>query len=385
MRILHFCEKFSTRPETFIYDYVTELQNKGFENHVLTFERKNEEERPFDNVHIVQKPGKWNIERVLRRIWDYTEETPITASWPQIRRKLKQKVQEIAPDVIHAQFGPNGVLISPIADELDIPLVVTFHGYDVSRLIQHEGWVKQYEKHFPDFSAFVGVSNHICNKVKWLGAHKDKVHLVHNGIRVKDFNVKKSYESEGEVTFCFIGRFVEKKSPVLLLKSFQCCLDMIENIRCKLIMVGDGRLMSDSQKFVRDNHLEEFVDFEGYIPHAQIPEYLVKTDIYVQHSVTAPNGDQEGMGVTLAEASASGIPVITTNHNGFPDVVKDGDTGLLVEEGDFERMGNEMARLAKDEKLRKILGKNARQHMESEFDMKKQIVKNINVLKGVIN
>ena len=91
--------------------------------------------------------------------------------------------------------------------------------------------------------------------------------------------------------------------------------------------------------------------------------------MFVQHSMTAPNGDQESQGVSLLEAMAASLPVVTTDHNGFAESVLHGETGLLSPEGDVAAMAENIARIAGDPGLRLALGQNGRARVANEFDM----------------
>ena len=90
---------------------------------------------------------------------------------------------------------------------------------------------------------------------------------------------------------------------------------------------------------------------------------------FVQHSMTAPSGDSEGTPVAILEASASGLPVIATNHGGIPGAVLDGVTGYLVDEGDIEAMSERMRKLAQEPELAGVLGAAARAHVELQFGL----------------
>jgi glycosyltransferase involved in cell wall biosynthesis len=88
---------------------------------------------------------------------------------------------------------------------------------------------------------------------------------------------------------------------------------------------------------------------------------------FVQHSVVAPDGDSEGTPVSVIEAGACGLPVVATRHGGIPDVVIDGETGLLVDEGDVAGMAERMQRLLKEPHTAGLLGKRAREHIQSHY------------------
>src|SRR5690606_5060383 len=136
-----------------------------------------------------------------------------------------------------------------------------------------------------------------------------------------------------------VGRLTHKKSPVRLIQAFAIARNkLLPDIDLHLSIAGDGPLRLEVEQAVSHKNLTGIVKLLGAIKHKEVLERLRQSHIYTQYCETAPDGDQEGQGITFAEASASGLPIITTRHNGIPDVVLDGKTGYLVEEGDVEGM-----------------------------------------------
>jgi glycosyltransferase involved in cell wall biosynthesis len=96
---------------------------------------------------------------------------------------------------------------------------------------------------------------------------------------------------------------------------------------------------------------------------------------FVQHSLTAPNGDTEGTPVGIMEASASGLPVVSTRHGGIPDAVIHEKTGYLVEEGDDKAMGQHMIKLCENPEHAREMGLAGRKHMQEHYEHSDQISK----------
>lgn len=126
---------------------------------------------------------------------------------------------------------------------------------------------------------------------------------------------------------------------------------------------------------INTQRLKEDVDLIGQIPHDSVPELMHESDIYTQHCLTASDGDKEGMGITFAEASAIGLPVVATRHNGIPDVVKHGETGFLVPERDVDEMADRITELARDPQLRNQFGEAGRRHIMQNFRLDQQVAK----------
>jgi glycosyltransferase involved in cell wall biosynthesis len=252
------------------------------------------------------------------------------------------------------------------------------YGYDVSKLAREEFWREQYPPTFAKSALLVGISNHICTRIESLGGSPDKITCWHLGIDLDQFKYRSADVSfDGETVQCLhVGRLVEKKSPIDLARAFKYAVDATsKGPTLKLKIAGDGPLRSDLEREVRDLGIEDQVSILGAVSHARVGCLLAEANIYTQHCKTASDGDQEGQGVTFVEASASGLPVIATRHNGLTDVIHDGETGYLVEEGDAEAMGKQIAQLARNPDQWRRLGRAGRDHIEENFDLKKQVEK----------
>jgi glycosyltransferase involved in cell wall biosynthesis len=105
----------------------------------------------------------------------------------------------------------------------------------------------------------------------------------------------------------------------------------------------------------------------------------------VQHSVVAPSGDSEGTPLTILEAGATGLPVVSTRHAGIPDVVIEGATGFLVDEHDEESMAQHMIRLAQDPDLAGVMGRAARAHIQKNFSKARRLASLWAIIESCIN
>lgn len=390
MRVVQLCESFSPFSETFIYDTVRELDRQNVECHVVTLNRVNKSERPYDEekTHITPWPGRWN----LARIWARTLATTgikgevSTHKKPLLRSRIRKKLKNISPDVVHAQFGPMGTLVAPVTTDLGLPLVISFLGYDISVLPRKDKVLKQYRDLFSKSSFIIGISNHICDRIAVIGAPKKKIKLWHLGTQVEKFKHSSPADryKDGTVRLLHVGRLVEKKAPLDLVEAFTRAKEKLESDPpIHLTIAGGGPLMDITKKKIYDLGLEGDIDCLGSVPHGKVRRLMQTCHLYTQHSKTASNGDQEGQGVTFVEAQASGLPVVTTRHNGIPDVVVDGETGFLVEEGDTRAMAERIVYLARHPEIWSKLGRAGRAHVEEQFDLSKQVTKLIRMYEEV--
>jgi glycosyltransferase involved in cell wall biosynthesis len=202
-----------------------------------------------------------------------------------------------------------------------------------------------------------------------LGVPENKVY--HNPYGVDMSLFAAAAPADNPPIFLAVGRFVNKKAPYLTLMAFSEVAKCVPEAR--LTMVGSGELMEPCQRLARVLGIADAVDFRGICSHIEVAALMQASRAFVQHSVQAFNGDSEGTPVAILEASASGLPVISTRHAGIPDVVVDGETGILVDEGDVNGMTRAMVLLAKDSQLASRMGQAARQRIEAYFSMEKSI------------
>ena len=295
MRVVQLCEGFSRSSETFIYDTVTELDRQGVDCHVLTMKRANEEERPYEKVHLAPWPGRWNVPRLWRRALATLgiAGSVDTHKWPGLRARFRRHLERLDPDVVHAQFGPMGVLMAPVTEALDIPLVVTFHGHDISVLPQHEKTMRRYRALFQKADALIGVSKHNCNKLLTLGAPEEKVRVLHNGTRIGKFTHSNPSHRFGGKTaqVLFVGRLVKVKSPVDLLEAFATAREQMSGeVDLHLTIAGDGPESQSVEERIRQRELQDEVDCLGQVSHDEVRSLMKRHHIYAQHSRKVESG-----------------------------------------------------------------------------------------------
>src|SRR5262249_29879937 len=153
----------------------------------------------------------------------------------------------------------------------------------------------------------------------------------------------------------------EKKAPHITLTAFSQVHRRYPD--AQLRMVGEGPLLEACKGLVVQLGITGAVTFLGAQPHAVVQAEMRAARCFVQHSVEAPSGDCEGTPLGILEAGASGLPVVGTRHAGIPDVVIEGETGLLVNEYDVAGMAEAMTKLLEEPLLAGRMGQAARTHI----------------------
>lgn len=383
MRSTHFIHSFSKLSETFIYDYVTSLQKQGVDVNIITFSRLNKNERPFESVTTLSLPW-WNIQR----IWNIARDIILgfnteTSAWPVYRERLKKMCLEEKPDILHAHFGPMGVLLAPVAKELNIPLVVTFYGYDISEIIRQDFWLEAYKK-LADLAARITVlSEEMKERALKTGFAEDQIEVIHLGTKIDE--IAYQVPSYPITHFLSIGRLSEKKGHFDTLKAFHNVLQNTDR-PLRLSIIGDGEDRSKLETYIQSKGLQNNVSMLGSMPHSNVIKYLYEVDAFVLNSKTAASGDREGTPTVLIEAQAAGLPCISTFHAGIPEIVPVENHRFLAEEGNVPQIISNMQNLlaASEEEIKEI-SRLGRQRVENAFDITGEAAKFKKLYKQILN
>jgi colanic acid/amylovoran biosynthesis glycosyltransferase len=267
--------------------------------------------------------------------------------------------------VLLANYGPMGVALVDACQKAGVKLAVHFHGFDAYHYETLRQFEADYAKLFCHADSLIVVSTDMQQQVISLGARPAQVFLNPYGVQLAQF--AGATPALQAPVFIFVGRFTAKKSPQNLIKAFALLLPRCPEAR--LVAIGDGELWEETKQLAQQLGINEAVEFAGVLPPSQVAARLRTARAFVQHSLRPPNGDSEGTPNTVLEASAAGLPIISTRHAGIKDAVLHGKTGFLVEEGDVAGMAQYMYQLATDALLAGQMGAEARLYMESHYAM----------------
>ncbi len=300
------------------------------------------------------------------------------------------------PQLIHAHFGPDGTFALPLARALDIPLVVTFHGYDATmaglsgdltrsplalarQFVQQRGtfyreqYLRRRSRLFAEADCIIAVSQFIADRLLAAGCPASKLRVHYIGIDRSQFvpqSPGKAFQLDlpQPPTILFVGRLVEKKGAADLIQACAQLPNRQPDLNPKLILIGDGPLRSDLE--AQAQALNVNTEFLGYQSPDVVRDWLTRTQVFCVPSRTARSGDAEGLGMVFAEAQAMGVPVVSCRSGGVPEVVQDGQTGLLVPEADPTALATALAQVLGDRFLRQTLSAAGPTWIADRFDLK---------------
>ena len=270
-------------------------------------------------------------------------------------------------DVVLANYGPMGVALSDACEKAKVKMFVHFYGFDATEYKILDIYKHKYVTVFQKAEAIIVVSNDMKMQLHKLGADLSKIYVIPCGVNTAQFSG--ALPETKPPVFITMGRFTAKKSPQNTIKAFA---EVVKKVpEAKMIMMGDGELWEESKQLAIALGIADKIDFQGKKSPKEALALFHEARVFLQHSVLAPNGDSEGTPVGVLEASATGLPIVSTRHAGIKEAVVHGETGFLVEEGDWKTMGNFMTQLAQNPALCGQMGRNARKHMEENYEMSK--------------
>lgn len=307
------------------------------------------------------------------------EELTLFGEDENLEKEIKKEFKARGITAVLAQYGPSGVALQGVCQQLNVPLHVHFHGYDACRKDVLDYYSSKYKSLFKQAATMIVVSEEMKEALLKLGCKKGKISLVNYGVDFNTFTSAIKADSE-KIKFIMCGRLVNKKGHHYLLQAFHTLQNQITNV--ELILIGDGPLKEELQCYIEEHGIKDLVHFAGVCTPEEVLAYLQGAHVYVQHSVEAPNGDKEGKPLAILEAMSVGLPIISTLHAGIPDVVEDNISGFLVKERDVVDMADKMLILAKDLKLRKSFGEAGRQKILKSHGIDQYISDLINIIEG---
>lgn len=346
LKILVFVKDFARPTHTFIYNDIIELSKKH-QIQVICNNRHETELFPFNTTTI---PFKRSFtEKLTSRITHFLLKK---TSFPS--RYFGQHLQAILstfkPDIIHCHFGPHAIRLIDSIGSTDIPIFITFHGYDASSKIKtskaYRNKLKALFKQENIYPLFV--SEFLKKNLECYSITSTQSKINYLGIDVCFFN--RQSRQNNHHSFLQVSRFVEKKGHQYTLRAFRTALGK-SGKDFRLILVGDGPLRSSIEDLAKSLGIHKHIVFYGLADKTTIKQLMEDADYFIHHSITDQHGDTEGLPTAIMEAMAMELPILSSFHSGIPELVIHEKNGLLCQEKDIQTLSQQIMAISEWEYL----------------------------------
>lgn len=401
MKIVYFVESFPITSETFILNQINGMMDKGHEVYILSWSRMEitkkhsivDKYKLLDHTHYLDDLPKTYLLRIAKFISLILSNLStlhfeiITLATNAIKHYKKHTnpdvpflnifyasilLLSIKPDIIHCQFGslgPRGLLLMRICN-LTCKLITSFRGADTTKYVKTHPGV--YDDLFASGDLFLPVCHALEQRLIKLGCDENRTKVHYSGVDLANFKYTKrnhTQNAHSKVNLLTVARLVEKKGVTFAIHASAYLVSLGYDIRH--IVAGDGELRDELESLIHSLGVDKVIRMYGWRNHDEIIQLLNNTHILVAPSITANDGDQEGIPNVVKEAMAMGIPVVSTSHGGIPELVEDGVSGFLVSERDADALADRLRYLIDHPDKWDEMGYAGRKHIEADFDIEK--------------
>jgi len=272
-------------------------------------------------------------------------------------------------DIVHAHspipYSDLPALLYAKRKKLPFILTYQFDGVETGGSFARNAGVSLYNKLFihkvlRSADVIIATTKSYAQESPFLRGYLDKIVVIPNGINVEEVTTPLTKEKSRDILglpqnskfILFFGSLVEYKGPDILLKAFKLVKKAVPSV--KLIFAGRGHMDNQLKVTAKQMNISDDVIFTGFVEDSEKPLYYKAADIFCLPSTTLA----ESFGIVNLEAMAAGIPIVSSNLGGIPDIVKNGENGLLAEPNNVEMVAENLIKLLKDDKVREEMGRN---------------------------
>jgi glycosyltransferase involved in cell wall biosynthesis len=278
-------------------------------------------------------------------------------------------------DVVHAFWPlPHGLFGLAARQYAGLPLVSTFFGVELTWVRSQLPFLRPLLRTIVRRSdAVTAISSHTAEEIRQLDMSAGVVTIPFGAAHTDDtenHRGPRDAKDAGTYELLFVGRLVERKGVDFLIRA-------VAGLRgersVRLTIVGEGPERPRLEALVEELRVADSVSFAGSVRADELGKLYRTSDAFVLPAVRDSKGDVEGLGVVLIEALMHGLPVVASRSGGIPDIVIDGDTGLLVPPGDVLALAGALGRLMDDPGLARRLASHGAEHVDHHFSWERII------------
>ena len=310
----------------------------------------------------------WKVPRLACQVLDRREYGYQAASLSALFRLANLCRKPGQYDVLHAHFGTVGNSFRFARELWGAPLIVSFHGYDFSTVPRKEG-ARVYQKLFATADAVTVNSDYTRRQVESLGCPAARLNKLPVGLDPGAFPFRGRVLKSGEpIRLLTVARLTEIKGHAFVIRAVAKLRGLRGDVRYEI--AGDGPLRKELEQLVEELGLRAAVTFHGACDGCEVQRLMAESHLFVLASVSVA-GDQEGQGLALQEAQATGLPVVATNHGALPEGLVPEESGFLVPERNVDALAERLDYLVTRPELWPAMGQAGRKYVETHYDIRR--------------
>jgi colanic acid/amylovoran biosynthesis glycosyltransferase len=326
-KMVHLVSPYLFNTGSWVYSQINNISE--FESHIFTSYTENLDHYPYEKIIAgweFSEPKKF-----LSRLW--------LKCFNRQGLFFKPYHMRISPVVYQAHMGFEGVRWLNFIKSTQTPLVTTFYGQDVSKLGRIPYWQKKYRELFNYGSLFLAEGNSLRDKLIELGCPPEKAIVQHLGVDLNKYTMNHKRTIEDKIIIFQSASYKAKKGYYYSLKAIKELSTTHDNFEFRIVGSGNAEEVLEMERWIREIGIGGKVHLLGSLPHQEYLNELVKADIFLHPSVTAPDGDSEGGSpVGNTEATAMNIPVVASLHAYIPEVVIHVKSGIHAPDRDIIKL-----------------------------------------------
>ncbi len=291
---------------------------------------------------------------------------------PYYPYNLPMLLEEFNPALVHVYYGHKAVKYRKMLEDSGVPFVVSFHGVDVVKFVEREGYVEELQKVFAVARIIMARSESLLERLEDLGCAREKMRLNRTPIPLREFPfVERAAPADGKWRLVQACRLIPKKGLFTTLEALGKVV--AEWPELKFIVCGQGPIAGELAARIAEKGLERNVELTGWLDQIALKAEYTRAHAFLHPSELTESSDQEGVPNSMLEAMAAGLPVIGTYHGGIPEAVEDGFAGYLVPEKSPEELGDAILKMLADAANFARLSRNAATSVRQRYGLEEQI------------
>ncbi len=253
-----------------------------------------------------------------------------------------------------------------------VPFVISFHGVDVVKFIDREGYREALVSAFHEAKLVMARSVSLLERLLELGCPSDKLRLNRTPIPLGNITYKKRVApQDGQWRMVQACRLIAKKGIFTILEAIALLIDRWPGLKYSLAGIGPDK--EEIERAIARHDLQNHVQMLGWLSQEELQEIYGDSHIFLHPSELTSENDQEGVPNSMLEAMAAGLPVVATYHGGIPEAVTNGADGLLVPERSPEELAKALDEMMSNNEKFEEFSVKAAESVRERFGFEGQI------------